>query len=135
MRITDHLYIVSKEGGGRVVKCDCGHEFGDYRINWKLNSLVYVRKTVDELKEVCTPEWSAPTKELVELREFYCPGCLALLSNEAVPQGYRLSVEILPDLDSFYRDWLGRPLDDESPDWYQDKSVELTSQWAKETEA
>lgn len=30
LRISDHLYIVAKQGGGRVVKCDCGQEFGDY---------------------------------------------------------------------------------------------------------
>ena len=33
LRISDHLYIVSKGKGERVVKCDCGHEFGDYRVN------------------------------------------------------------------------------------------------------
>jgi len=45
LRISDHLYIIAKADGARVVKCDCGQEFGDYRVNWKLSSLVYVRKT------------------------------------------------------------------------------------------
>ncbi|MCK4481453.1 MAG: acetone carboxylase subunit gamma, partial [Candidatus Lokiarchaeota archaeon] len=30
----EHLYIVLKENN-RIVKCDCGFEFGDYRENWK----------------------------------------------------------------------------------------------------
>ena len=34
MPLTEHLYIVQK-GNERVVRCDCGHEFGDYRCNWK----------------------------------------------------------------------------------------------------
>ena len=59
LRISEHLYIVRKEEGGkgdkiisRVVKCDCGHEFGDYRINWKFHSMLAVRKTTPELEEV-----------------------------------------------------------------------------------
>ncbi len=36
--IGEHLYIVQK-GAQRIVKCDCGHEFGDYRKNWKLSAL------------------------------------------------------------------------------------------------
>src|SRR5512136_1719948 len=40
-----HLYIVQKDDGRRVVKCDCGHEFGPYRENWKLASSIRVRKT------------------------------------------------------------------------------------------
>lgn len=30
-----HLYIVENKDGRRLVKCDCGHEFGDYKKNWK----------------------------------------------------------------------------------------------------
>ncbi|HVA80571.1 MAG TPA: acetone carboxylase subunit gamma, partial [Candidatus Binataceae bacterium] len=31
--IGEHLYIVQK-GKVRIVKCDCGHEFGPYTENW-----------------------------------------------------------------------------------------------------
>jgi acetone carboxylase gamma subunit len=107
--VGEHLYIVEAEGGNRIVKCDCGHEFGPYTQNWKLGALVYVRDTREKLDEVypghrkCDPEW-------MELREFYCPGCAAQLEVEAVTPGYPLIFDFLPDLDSFYRDWLGRPL-------------------------
>ena len=50
LRISDHLYIVAKEDGSRITKCDCGYEFGDYRINWKLGCKVYVRKTDEEIE-------------------------------------------------------------------------------------
>ena len=33
-----HLYIVQKANGDRIVKCDCGHEFCDYKENWKLQA-------------------------------------------------------------------------------------------------
>lgn len=132
LRISEHLYIVAKEGGGRVVKCDCGQEFGDYRINWKLSSQVYVRKTREEMAEVISVEEAIPNTDLVEMREFYCPGCFALLGVEVVPVGYPVVFEMLPDLDAFYREWLGKPLQDERGDWYQDKTLDLPSQWAKE---
>ena len=51
LALGEHLYIVQK-GKQRVVKCDCGYEFGDYRINWKLNAVVYVRDTAEKLDEI-----------------------------------------------------------------------------------
>ena len=40
--LTPMLFIVN-DNGSRVVKCKCGHSFGDYRVNWKLSSLIHVR--------------------------------------------------------------------------------------------
>lgn len=129
MRISDHLYVVKKAPGERIVKCDCGHEFGDYRVNWKLNSLIRVRNTMDEFKEVYTPEPACPDPDWVEIREFYCPGCQSQLAVEVVPHGYPLIFEVLPDLDRFYREYLGQHLSDEQPDWYEDRTAKLTAQW------
>lgn len=106
--IGEHLYIVQSEFG-RVVKCDCGHEFGDYRENWKLSALVRVRADRDAIEELypgryaCDPEW-------MEIREFICPGCATLLEVEAAPPGFPIVFDFLPDLETFYRDWLDRPL-------------------------
>ena len=132
LRISDHLYIVSKDDGQRVVKCDCGQELGDYRINWKLGCRVYARRTDEELAEVVTIAEARHNTELVEMREFYCPGCYALLGVEVVPPGYPPTFEMFPDLDTFYRDWLGTPLPDESEEWFQDKTLEKPAQWIKE---
>lgn len=140
LRISEHLYIVRKEEGGkgdkaisRVVKCDCGHEFGDYRMNWKFNSMLAVRKTTPELEEVYNAG-IMPNPEHLEVREFYCPGCSTQLGVEVAPHGYPIVFELLPDLDSLYREWLGRPLPDESPDWFQDRSATVTAAWAKEAD-
>lgn len=95
--IGEHLYVVQK-GEERIVKCSCGYEFGDYRQNWKRQALVYVRETEEALEEIyhgprkCDPSWMV-------LREFYCPGCVTLLEVEAVPPGYPLVFDFLPDLD------------------------------------
>jgi acetone carboxylase, gamma subunit len=104
----EHLYIAKSNGNYRV-KCDCGHEFCDYRENWKLEALINVRETVESLREIYPdkmhgdPEWNA-------LREYFCPGCKTLLEVEAVPPGYPVVHDFVPDLEGFYEDWLGRPL-------------------------
>ena len=83
------------------------------------------------MAEVISIEEALPNVNLVELREFYCPGCYAQLGVEVVPVAYPVIFEMLPDLDVFYREWLGRPLEDERPDWFEDRTSELTAQWAK----
>jgi acetone carboxylase gamma subunit len=111
--LTDRLYIVDREDGA-VVKCSCGHELGDYRQNWKLSTLVRVRRTAEELAEIygpfaCDPDW-------MELREFLCPGCGALLEVDAAVPGYPVTFDFLPDLATFYREWLREPV----PAWLED---------------
>ena len=64
--------------------------------------------------------------------EVCCKFTDALLGVEVVPPGYPPIFEMLPDLDSFYRDWLGQPLPDESPDWFADKTLDKPIGWAKE---
>lgn len=104
----EHLYLVEK-GAKRIVKCDCGHEFGDYRRNWKLSALIYVRDTREKLEEIY-PGTRCPDPNFCEVREFYCPKCAALLKVESVPVGYPIIFDFLPNLDAFYREWLGKSL-------------------------
>ena len=132
MRLTGHLYIVrGEDGSGRITKCDCGHEFGDYRINWKLGCRVRVRRTAAEFEEVYYPAYVIPEPEWMEIREFYCPGCASQLAVEVTPPGYPPLFDMLPDLDALYRDILGKPLEDENPDWFRDRSAEVTADWVK----
>jgi acetone carboxylase, gamma subunit len=94
--LQEHLYVVAKVNRERVVKCLCGHEFGDYHNNWKEEALVYERPPQDGEIFLGTrgadPEWQV-------LREFYCPGCAVLLDVEPVPVGYPFVFNFLPDLD------------------------------------
>ena len=106
----EHLYIVSKNNQ-RIVKCDCGFEFGDYKINWKTKCRVRVRDTFESLEELY-PKYMTSDPDWEELREYYCPGCLTLLDTENVPPGYPVVFNFLPDIDAFYEKWLGR----KSPD-------------------
>jgi acetone carboxylase gamma subunit len=129
LRISDHLFVVSKENGERVVKCTCGHEFGDYRVNWKLSSVLRVREIQKDINKVYYPEPAAPEAEWQEVREFFCPGCAAQLAVEVVPPGYPIVFEMLPDLDRFYDEFLGVPLTDAAPDWYEDHSSKRTAEW------
>jgi acetone carboxylase, gamma subunit len=110
--IGEHLYIIEHGDGLRSVKCDCGYDFGDYRINWKLNASILVRDSDQGLEDLY-PGYRKIERNWCELREFICPGCECLLEVEAVPPGYPIVFEFLPDLDGFYQKWLGRSLKQE----------------------
>jgi acetone carboxylase gamma subunit len=48
-----HLYIAQAKGTKQwMTKCECGHEFGDYKENWKLNAVIFVRDTEATMQEV-----------------------------------------------------------------------------------
>jgi acetone carboxylase gamma subunit len=106
----EHLYVVVKDGI-RIVKCDCGYEFGNYKENWKYKCRVRVRDTADEINELY-PKYMGSDPEWMELREFYCPNCFTLLDTESVPPGYPVIFNFLPDIDTFYENWLGRKAPD-----------------------
>ena len=106
----EHLYIVSKNGE-RIVKCDCGFEFGDYKINWKTKCRVRVRDTFEQIEQLY-PKDMGSDPQWEELREYFCPGCFTLLDVEAVPPGYPTIFNFLPDIDAFYEKWLGRKAPD-----------------------
>jgi acetone carboxylase gamma subunit len=111
--IGERLMIVRRDREF-VVRCECGHEFGDFRTNWKLGARILVRDTDELLDEIypgrlkCDPKW-------MEIRELICPGCAALLEVEAVPPGYPLMFDMLPDVESFYGSFLDEPLSDGDP--------------------
>jgi acetone carboxylase gamma subunit len=94
--LQEHLFVVQKDDGSRVVRCDCGREFGDYRINWKGQALVYERDPRDGRvyrgPRAADPDWHV-------LREFYCPGCATQLDVEMVPKGYPFVFNFLPWLE------------------------------------
>ena len=124
--LTPNLFIVQKDSD-RIVKCRCGHEFGDYRVNWKLNALIYVRDSEDKLEEIYRGR-EQPDPSWTQIREYYCPGCGSQLEVEAVPRGAPPDFEFLPDLDTFYREWLGRPLPDQKE--FADKTLDTIQEWS-----
>jgi acetone carboxylase, gamma subunit len=108
--IAEHLFIVEKENDKNwIVKCDCGHEFCEYKTNWKLNANIRVRETEEDLEEIYPGGRKSDVSWMV-LREYYCPNCFAQLEVEAVPPGYPIIVDFEPDIEGFYRDWLKKPL-------------------------
>ncbi|MCP5071091.1 MAG: hypothetical protein GY946_31395, partial [bacterium] len=83
----------------------------DYRVNWKISALINVRDCEESLGEVYVRS-EMPDASWVQVREYVCPGCGGQLEVEAVPRGCPPDFDFLPDLDTFYREWLGRPLPD-----------------------
>jgi acetone carboxylase gamma subunit len=125
--LTPNLFIVEK-GRERIVKCRCGQELGDYRANWKLYASIYVRDTEEKLAEIYKGR-ELPDPTWIQLREYSCPGCGSQLEVEAVPRGAPPDFELLPDLDTFYRDWLGRPLAE--PKAHVDRTLEVIREWSR----
>jgi acetone carboxylase gamma subunit len=103
------LYVVRIAAGEYGIRTEAGTDLCDWRENWKLHARVFVRKTLDDLREIyperahCDPDW-------MELREYYDPADGTLLEVEALPPGYPVVHEFLPDLGGFYAGWLGREL-------------------------
>ena len=124
-KLPPSLFIVQKKSD-RIVKCCCGHEFGDYRVNWKLSALIFVRDKEEDLQEIYRGS-EQPDPNWVQLREYYCPGCGSQLEVEAVPRGTPPDFELLPDLDRFYREWLGRPLTDQKE--FVGKTRDVIREW------
>ncbi len=123
--LTPMLFIVN-DGGTRVVKCKCGHGFGDYRVNWKLNALIHVRDTEEKISEVYVGR-EMPDPKWLQIREYICGGCGSQLEVEAVPRGCPPDFEFLPDLDTFYSEWLGRPLPDTAE--FKDLTLDEVETW------
>jgi acetone carboxylase, alpha subunit len=98
---------VVRSGEGLAVRCDCGHDFCAPELNWKMEALVFVRDDAETLGEIF-PGLAGPDPEWCELREFYCPSCARQLETEAIAPGHPVVHEFLPDIEGFYRGWLGR---------------------------
>jgi acetone carboxylase, gamma subunit len=70
---------------------------------------VFVRNTPELLQEMYR-NWEHSDPQWQEMREFYCPGCYTLLEVEALPPGYPVTFDFLPDLEGFYKEILKKPL-------------------------
>lgn len=107
--LAEHLFVVLKPDGRRVIKSTWGHEFCEAHENWKLHAKVFVRDT-EELMDEIYPRKMGSDPTWMEIREYYDPISGTLLEVEAVPPGYPAVHDFKPDIDTFYRDWLGKPL-------------------------
>ncbi|MEZ5078028.1 MAG: hydantoinase B/oxoprolinase family protein [Solirubrobacterales bacterium] len=103
------LCIAELPSGERVVKSRAGYVFGDYRENWKLGARIRVRRDRESMLEVF-PDKMHPDPAWNEIREYYDPVDMTLLDVESLPPGYAPVHDFLPDLEAFYRDWLGREI-------------------------
>jgi acetone carboxylase gamma subunit len=102
------LNIVRRSSDGELVyRCDCGHDFCAHNRNWKMDAVVHVRETEEAVLEVY-PRMAGPDPKLQQIREYFCPQCARQLEVEALPPGYPVVHEFLPDIEGFYTGWLRR---------------------------
>ncbi|HET7177861.1 MAG TPA: hydantoinase B/oxoprolinase family protein [Solirubrobacterales bacterium] len=106
--VGEGLNVVRRAADGElVIRSDAGHDFCRFDQNWKMHAPIFVRDS-DELLEEIYPPTAHGDPEWMELREFYCPLSGRLLETEPVTPGYPVVHEFLPDVEGFYRGWLGR---------------------------
>ncbi|MXR50383.1 acetone carboxylase subunit gamma [Halovenus sp. WSH3] len=105
--LNDHLFAVGTEDG-RVVKGECGHEFGPLADNWKEYCKVRVREDESEMRELYPENMTPEPDWQFQLREFFCPECFTLIDVDAVPAGYPVLKPFDPDIDAFYEEWEDR---------------------------
>lgn len=104
------LYIVQrKEDKQWVVRSEAGHDFCDYRENWKLHARVRVRNTPEQMEKIY-PKLMAPSTDWQVIREYFCPKSGDLLDVEAPTPWYPVIHDFEPDIETFYRDWLNLPV-------------------------
>jgi len=103
------LYIAQTTEQKWKVKCECGHEFCDYRENWKLYANIYVRDTPEAMHEVY-PQLLAPDTHWQVYREYYCPECGVQHDVEAPTPWYPVLHDFEPDIESFYKEWVELPV-------------------------
>ncbi len=105
----ENLFIVAKDGKA-IVKTKAGAELGPWNGNWKMQCRMIVRRSREDFLEIYPEEHLTIDPNLVEIREFLCPVSGTLLDVDCVPPTYPVEVDFTPDLETFYRDWLGRSL-------------------------
>ncbi len=104
------MNIVRRASDGEmVIRTDAGADLCRWDENWKMHVPMLVRDT-DELYREIYPELGHPEGDWMELREYYDPASGALLETEAVPPGYPVVHEYLPDIDGYYKGWLRREM-------------------------
>ena len=101
------MNVVRAADGALMIRCDCGHEFCRHDRNWKMEAVIFVRDDEEKMGEVY-PKFAGGDPDWIEVREFYCPSCARLLECDATTPGYPVVHDFLPDIEGFYRGWLGR---------------------------
>lgn len=110
------LYVVQQADTLRwVIKSQAGYVFCHWRENWKLHARVRVRHSQADLAELY-PRLMAPSQGWQTLREYYCPASGDLLEVEAPTEWYPVIHDFEPDIEVFYRDWLGLPVPERNDD-------------------
>lgn len=100
------LFIVQRASDKKwVTRSWAGHDFCDWRENWKLHAVMRVRDSAEKMEELY-PKFMAPSTDWQVIREYFCPKSGDLLDVEAPTPWYPVIHDFEPDIDTFYKDWL-----------------------------
>ena len=103
------LNIVRRRADGElVIRTDAGADSVRWDENWKMHVPMFVRDT-DELYQEIYPKLGAPRGRLAGAARVLLPGLRRTCSTpRRCRPGYPVVHEYLPDIEGFYRGWLGR---------------------------
>lgn len=87
--IGDAYHVIATGGGRRILCARCEHDFGDAGEDPKLGALVAER----EITAASPLNAGGAVEELV-LREFYCPGCGAMVTANVQRAGDPILIEM-----------------------------------------
>ena len=102
------LNIVRRRLDGQLTyRCDCGHDFCAHNRNWKMDAVVHVRETGARCSR-STRRWPGPIRSSSRSASTTAPRARASSRWRPSSPGYPVVHEFLPDVEGFYRGWLGR---------------------------
>lgn len=80
LRVGEYLDVVDGDDGRRFRCAKCGHDLGPTSDNYKHHALVRSAPVSESGPLAGDP--SRFIDDAMELRQFFCPGCVTLLDNE-----------------------------------------------------
>lgn len=101
------LFVVQRASDKKwVIRSWAGHDFCGWNENWKLHARIRVRDTPEKMEQIY-PKLMAPSTDWQVIREYFCPKSGDLLDVEAPTPWYPVIHDAEPDIDAFYKEWLG----------------------------
>lgn len=91
-RVGEYLDVVQREGERRFACAKCEHDLGPVSENYKRHTLMRVASLQEAGPLVGDPQRFIDDQ--MELRQYFCPGCVTLLDNEINRAGAELLFDI-----------------------------------------
>ena len=105
------LNVVRRRSDGElVIRSDAGHDFCRFDGNWKMHAPVFVRDTRRAPARGLSRGWRTATRSGWSCASSTARSRAGCSRSRRSRHGYPVVHDFLPDIEGFYRGWLGREL-------------------------